>query len=560
MKKMKKTKKYVLRFFMLMVAVLPVSLITCSRPVGKDAEPVKNEEVRVSREKPLKVKKMEIAKRRVPAAPSTHMLTEVGTGADAGEGTDFNTEEYSRIYENEFKDAKENPLSTFSIDVDNASYSNLRRFINNNRMPPKDAVRIEEMINYFTYDYPDPNGPHPFSITTEISRCPWNKKHKLVHIGLQGKKLNYDDLKPCNLVFLVDSSGSMSSHNKLPLLKKSLAMLLDSLDDRDKIAVVAYAGSAGLVLPSTPASKKEQILKALAQLSAGGSTAGGAGIQLAYKVAKENLIKEGNNRVILCTDGDFNVGVSSSGALVRLIEEKRKDDIYLTICGFGMGNYKDDRMERISNAGNGNYFYIDTIHEARKVFVKEMRANLFTIAKDVKIQVEFNPLKAKAYRLVGYENRVMANEDFDDDKKDAGELGAGHTVTALYEIIPAGSAEEVKKAGKLKYQETTIKPTAASSGEMLTVKLRYKPPKEEKSTLIERPVIDDDISLEKASDNFRFSAAVAGFGMLLRDSKFKGNLTYETVTALAKGSKGKDAEGYRAEFVRLVETCMLLTK
>jgi len=532
---MKNTKNYLLRFFLLMPAVLLVSFISCSGPVGKDAEQAESKEVRVSQEK--SVKKMEAARKRAPVAPSAHMLKEVGTGMDAGEQTGFNTEEYSRIYENEFKDAKQNPLSTFSIDVDNASYSNLRRFITNNQMPPKDAVRIEEMINYFTYDYPDPKGPHPFSITTEVSWCPWDKEHKLIHIGLQGKQLNYDDLKP-----------------------KSLAYLLDGLDDRDKIAIVAYAGSAGLVLPSTPASKKEQILNALAQLDAGGSTAGGAGIRLAYKTAKENLIKDGNNRVILCTDGDFNVGVSSTGDLVRFIEEKRKDDIYLTICGFGMGNYKDDRMERISNAGNGNYFYIDTIHEARKVFVKEMRANLFTIAKDVKIQVEFNPHKVKAYRLVGYENRVMANEDFDDDKKDAGELGAGHTVTALYEIIPAGSSEEVKKTGTLKYQETKIKSTAASSGEMLTVKLRYKPPKEEKSRLIEEPVIDGDIPLEKTSDNFRFSAAVAGFGMLLRDSKFKGNLTYEVVTALAKDAKGKDDEGYRAEFIRLVETCVLLSR
>ena len=476
------------------------------------------------------------------------------------EATAFNTEEYSRIYENEFKDAKQNPLSTFSIDVDNASYSNVRRFVVNNQMPPKDAVRIEELINYFTYDYPQPKDDVPFSITTEISLCPWNHSHKLVHIGLQGKSLNYDDLKPCNLVFLVDSSGSMSSSNKLPLLKKSLKMLVDGLDDKDKIAIVAYAGSAGLLLPSTPASQKDRILSALGQLSAGGSTAGGQGIQLAYKVALENLIKNGNNRVILCTDGDFNVGVSSTGDLVRLIEEKRKNNIYLTICGFGMGNYKDSRMEQISNAGNGNYFYIDNIHEAKKVFVKEMRANLFTIAKDVKIQVEFNPVRVKAFRLVGYENRVMANEDFDDDKKDAGELGAGHTVTALYEIIPAGSDEKVKKTAELKYQEIKVTSSAAESTEIMTVKFRYKPPKEETSKLVEQPLIDRGISVEETSDNFRFSSAVAGFGMLLRDSKFKGNLTYEAVAVLAKGSKGKDAEGYRAEFIRLVETCAMLSK
>jgi Ca-activated chloride channel family protein len=352
----------------------------------------------------------------------------------------------------------------------------------------------------------------------------------------------------------------MSSVNKLPLLKQSLKLLLEKLDDRDRVAIVAYAGSAGLVLPSTLASQKDIIIKALGKLNAGGSTAGGAGIELAYKVAKENLIADGNNRVILCTDGDFNVGVSDTGNLVRLIEEKRKDDIYLTICGFGMGNYKDSRMEEISNAGNGNYHYIDNIQEAQKVFVKEMRANLFTIAKDVKIQVEFNPTKVKAYRLVGYENRVLANEDFEDDKKDAGELGAGHTVTALYEIIPASSNEEVKRTGDLKYQETIVKNTTASSREIITIKFRYKAPKEEKSKLIEHPVIDPGISIEKTSNNFRFSAAVAGFGMLLRDSKFKGNINYDTIIELAKGSKGTDPEGYRAEFIRLVETCSLLSK
>jgi Ca-activated chloride channel family protein len=472
----------------------------------------------------------------------------------------FNTEEYNRIVENEFKDARQNPLSTFSIDVDKASYANIRRYITGSQLPPKDSVRIEEMINYFTYDYPQPEGDNPFSVTTEISDSPWNRQHKLVLIGLQGKSLNYDQLKPCNLVFLVDSSGSMEDVNKLPLLKQSLKLLVDGLDDRDKIAIVAYAGSAGLILPATPASQKQQIINALDQLNAGGSTAGGEGLQLAYRVAQENLIKDGNNRVILCTDGDFNVGISSTGELVRFIEEKRKSDIYLTICGFGMGNYKDSRMEDISKAGNGNYFYIDNIQEAKKVFVKEMRANLFTIAKDVKIQVEFNPVRVKAYRLVGYENRVMANEDFNDDKKDAGELGAGHTVTALYEILPAGAAEEVRKTDALKYQVTDVKPTAVGSAEIMTVKLRYKLPKEETSKLIEKTLTDPGIPLEKASGNFRFSAAVAGFGMLLRDSKFKGDLTYDAVLAMAKDSQGKDPEGYRAEFIRLVESCSLLAK
>ncbi len=480
--------------------------------------------------------------------------------ADMDGREDFNTEEYGRIVENQFKDAIQNPLSTFSIDVDTASYANVRRFVNQNRLPPKDAVRIEELINYFTYDYPQPKDDVPFSINTEVGACPWDDGHKLVHIGLQGKKLDYDDLKPCNLVFLVDSSGSMSAANKLPLLQKSLKMLVDELDDRDRVAIVAYAGSAGLVLPSTPASKKHDIVSALDRLSAGGSTAGGAGIQLAYKAAEDGFIEDGNNRVILCTDGDFNIGTSSTGDLVRVIEEKRKKDIFLTICGFGMGNYKDTRMELISNAGNGNYFYIDNIHEAKKVFVKEMRANLFTIAKDVKIQVEFNPNRVKAYRLIGYENRIMANEDFNDDKKDAGELGAGHTVTALYEIIPAGSNEEVKKTDKLKYQETQVKTAAAASNEIMTVKLRYKPPKENTSRLLEGPVKDTGLDVKETSENFRFSAAVAGFGLLLRDSKYKGNLTFDNVVELAKNAKGPDTEGYRAEFIRMAETCGMLEK
>ncbi len=469
-----------------------------------------------------------------------------------------NTEEYDKINENEFKAVKNNPLSTFSIDVDTASYSNIRRYIRYNQLPPKDSVRIEEMINYFSYDYPQPDGKAPFSIVTEMSSCPWNGKHRLVHIGLQGRDIDYDNLKASNLVFLVDSSGSMSSHNKLPLLKKSLKILLKELSRRDTIAIVAYAGSAGLVLPSTPANQKEKILNALDSLNAGGSTAGGAGIKLAYKVAKNNFIRGGNNRVILATDGDFNVGTSSTGHLVRLIEERRKDDIFLTIIGFGMGNYKDGRMEQISNAGNGNYFYIDGIREARKVFKTDMRATLFTIAKDVKIQIEFNPALVKAYRLVGYENRIMAAEDFNNDKKDAGELGAGHTVTALYEIIPAGSKEKLHGVDPLKYQEHIVLKKAGNSDEIMTVKLRYKPPKLNRSLLIVHPLKDQNIRMRNTSDNFRFSAAVAGFGMLLRDSKFKNDLTAERIVSLTKGSLGKDKNGYRQEFLRMVETWSLL--
>jgi Ca-activated chloride channel family protein len=352
----------------------------------------------------------------------------------------------------------------------------------------------------------------------------------------------------------------MSARNKLPLLKKSLKLLLSTLSNNDRIAIVAYAGSAGLVLPSTPASKKDLILTALSRLQAGGSTAGGAGIQLAYSVALKNLIKNGNNRVILCTDGDFNVGISSTSAMIRLIEDKRQNNIYLTICGFGMGNYKDGRMEQISNAGNGNYFYIDSIREAEKVFIKEMRANLFTIAKDVKIQVEFNPAKVKAYRLIGYENRVLANEDFNNDQKDAGELGAGHTVTALYEIIPANSSQEVATVDALKYQDIRLQSKTSLQNEIMTIKFRYKPPKANTSKLIIKTIADQQMAFDRTSPNFRFSAAVAGFGMLLRDSKFKKNLTYHDVIKLAHHAKGNDIHGYRAEFISLVKTCALLKK
>ena len=473
---------------------------------------------------------------------------------------DFNTEEYDKIVENEFLDAKSNPLSTFSIDVDNAAYSNVRRMLNYNQMPDKGAVRIEEMINYFDYDYPDPTGKHPFSFNTEISDCPWNKDNKIIHIGLQGKKLNYNDLKPSNLVFLLDVSGSMEDVNKLPLLRKSFKLLLDELSQEDKVSIVVYAGAAGLILPPTPASEKKKIIKALDDLQAGGSTAGGQGILLAYKTAKEALIENGNNRVILATDGDFNVGTSSTSSLVDLIEEKRKDNIYLTILGFGMGNYKDGRMEQISNAGNGNYFYIDNIKEAEKVFVKEMRANMFTIAKDVKIQIEFNPAHVKAYRLIGYENRIMAKEDFDDDTKDAGELGAGHTVTALYEIVPANSDWNVRTADNLKYQTTKLNDNAKNSKEIMTIKFRYKPPKSDKSIKIEHAITNTLTKLNATTNNFRFSAAVAGFGMLLRDSKFKGNVTYKMVKDLANNAKGKDENGYRTEFISLVKTAELLSK
>lgn len=468
------------------------------------------------------------------------------------------SEEYDKIQENTFKGVAQTPVSTFSIDVDNASYSNVRRYLETDQIPPADAVRIEEMINYFDYDYPQPQAKDPFSINTEISTAPWNSDHHLIHIGLQGKDLAYNDLKFSNLVFLIDASGSMGDENKLPLLKKSLQLLLAELDDKDRVAIVAYAGAAGLVLPSTPASERETILNALDAVESGGSTAGGEGIELAYKIAKENLLSDGNNRVILATDGDFNIGMSSSNELVSLIEEKRKDNIYLTICGFGMGNYKDGQMEQISNAGNGNYFYIDNIREAKKVFVTQMRANMFTIAKDVKIQIEFNPKTIKAYRLIGYENRLLAKEDFDDDTKDAGELGAGHTVTAIYEVIlsDSKSTQDIAKAADLKYQTKSV---SGNSSDLMTVKFRYKPIKSDKSILLEQVLSKSAlIGLENSSNNYRFSAAVAGFGMLLRDSEFKGTATYDNMYSLAKDALDADKENYRAEFLQLVQTANTL--
>lgn len=465
----------------------------------------------------------------------------------------FNTEAYSYIMENDFKNVSTNPLSTFSIDVDAASYSNMRRFVNNGQMPPVDAVRIEEMINYFSYNYPQPKGDVPFSITTEMSDSPWNEGHKLVHIGLQGKKIDTRELPATNLVFLLDVSGSMSSANKLPLLKKSFQLLVQNLREEDRVAIVVYAGAAGLVLPSTSGDQKEKILNALNKLNAGGSTAGGAGIKLAYKIAIENLIENGNNRVILATDGDFNIGASSDGEMTRLIEEKRKSGVFLTCLGFGMGNYKDSKMETLADKGNGNYAYIDNILEAKKVLVTEMGGTLFTIAKDVKLQVEFNPNKVASYKLIGYENRLLNEEDFNDDTKDAGELGAGHTVTALYEIVLKGNGSG-PSVDPLRYQEVK-KSNNNKTDELLTVKFRYKEPKESTSKLIVNHLSDKSISFDKTSDNFRFSAAVAEFGMLLRNSKHKAQASYKQVLELAKQSKGADENGYRAEFIRLVGMC-----
>lgn len=474
--------------------------------------------------------------------------------------TRFNTEDYNHIVENRFLAATQNPLSTFSIDVDEAAYSNIRRFINQGSIPPAGAVRIEEMINYFDYTYPQPQNEDPFGVNTEMSECPWSPQHRLVHIGLQGKEIPMQNLPNANLVFLIDVSGSMQDENKLPLVKASMNLLTDKMRPDDKVAIVVYAGSAGLVLPSTSGTNKAAIKKAIDNLEAGGSTAGGEGIKLAYKVATQNFIKGGNNRIILATDGDFNVGASSDDDLVRLIEKERQSGIYLSVLGYGMGNYKDNKMQQLADKGNGNHSYIDNINEARKVLVNEFASTLFTIAKDVKIQVEFNPAKVQAWRLIGYENRVMAAEDFNDDKKDAGELGSGHTVTALYEIIPAGvKSDFIGNVDTLKYQSAKTTTATAGGNEIMTIKLRYKKPDEDVSKLMVHPVTDSHLALAGTSDNFRFSAAVAAFGMLLRHSEYKQSASFEQVISLAKNAKGDDANGYRSEFINLVKSAGSLT-
>ncbi|OWY25841.1 DUF3520 domain-containing protein [Sphingobacteriales bacterium UPWRP_1] len=468
-----------------------------------------------------------------------------------------NTEAYNYIQENDFKNAAEAPLSTFSIDVDKASYSNVRRFITNGQLPPADAVRIEEMVNYFTYDYPQPKGNDPFSITTEVAECPWNTGHYMALVGLQGKKIDMSALPPNRLTFLIDVSGSMSSYNKLPLLKKAFGLLTQQLRPQDKVALVVYAGAAGVVLEPTQGNQKETILAALDRLEAGGSTAGGEGIELAYKTAQQQFDKNANNRVILATDGDFNVGASSDSEMTRLIEQKRNTGIYLTVLGFGMGNYKDSKMELLADKGNGNYAYIDDLPEAKKVLVNELGATLFTIAKDVKIQVEFNPARVAQYRLIGYENRLLNAEDFNDDTKDAGELGAGHSVTALYELIPAKANEPVTpKIDPLKYQNTEIKPSALNSNELMTVKFRYKPPQQDNSLLIEHPV--NTAQVGNYTNNFTFAASVASFGMLLRNSNFKGASTYAAALEMAKQGQGTDTDGYRKEFIDLVQKAISL--
>lgn len=470
---------------------------------------------------------------------------------------EFNTEAYDSIVENRFTSTKLSPLSTFSVDVDTASYSNVRRFLSQGSRPPAGAVRIEELVNYFDYHYESPRGDAPFGVHTELSTAPWAGHHKLLHIGIQGQRIPTEDLPPRNLVFLLDVSGSMDDPNKLPLLKRSMGALLETMGEEDTVSIVVYAGASGMVLPPTSASERGRIYSALERLQAGGSTNGGEGIELAYRAAQENFRINGVNRVILATDGDFNVGTTNQSELIRLIEKKRESGVFLTVLGFGMGNYKDSTLEKLADKGNGNYAYIDSFSEARKVLVEEGGANMVTIAKDVKIQVEMNPRFVGAYRLIGYENRALRAEDFNDDAKDAGEIGAGHTVTALYEILSPEQAAREVIVDDLRYERNGARGeeswgTGIEKGELATVKLRYKAPRGQRSRLIEVPVRSRILPPRQTSDAFRFSAAVASFAMLLRDSEFKGRASYDQVRSLAQDSLGRDPYGHKHEFLSLV--------
>ena len=466
-------------------------------------------------------------------------------------------ERYAEFTENEFLDPKANPLSTFSLDVDTTSYALMRRAIaDQKRLPPPTSVRIEEFVNYFHYDYPEPKGDDPIAVDCEMAACPWNAKHKLARIGLQAKHIAKDKIPPCNLTFLIDVSGSMSWHGGIGMVKKGLSMLVGELRDEDRVAIVTYANGTEVRLPSTPGTEKKRILEVIDSLMAGGGTAGGAGIQLAYEEAKKNFDKARNNRVILVTDGDFNIGISSPKELEDFIAEKRDTGVFLTVLGVGEGNYQDATMKKLANAGNGNYAYIDSVLEAKKVFMDEFGGTLQTVAKDVKLQIEFNPAKVSGYRLLGYENRQLAAKDFNDDKKDAGEIGAGHTMTALYEIVPAGAEEKVADVDPLKYQ----KAESVASEEAFTVKLRWKKPDGDTSVLRETPCVEAAITCKEPSESFRFASAVAEFALLLENSKFKGDASFDAVLKRARGAKGKDDEGYRAEFIRLVEAAQLFLR
>jgi len=491
-----------------------------------------------------------------PASVAERVAGFVSRGADLRRyAVDFNTEAYDRIDENRFHRVADDPLSTFSIDVDTASYANVRRFLNQGTRPAADVVRVEELINYFRFDYGTPRGDEPFAVTTEVAACPWNPRHKLALIGLQAQPIAQEKTPPRNLVFLLDVSGSMTPPDKLPLVKTAMRMLVDTLTPSDRVAIVVYAGASGLVLPSTPGDRKAEIQRAIAELEPGGSTNGAAGIQLAYEIAQKSFVSNGINRVILATDGDFNVGVTSQGELLRLIEEKREKGVFLSVLGVGTGNLKDSTMEKLADRGNGNYSYLDSLHEARRVLIDEAGATLVTVAKDVKLQVEFNPRAVGAYKLIGYENRVLQHQDFNDDKKDAGEIGAGHTVTALYEIVPPGEEFNGSRVDPLKYQDRAKPTNAAQSGEMMTVKVRYKQPDGTESKLMTRTVPNRSVDL---TANIGFAAAVAEFGMLLRNSEFKGQATWSTALDLARRFRGEDRDGYRGELARLIELAAAL--
>lgn len=501
---------------------------------------------------------MALEKKESAAAPAMRARRMVSKGAMQGpvaqaQPGDFNTEAYDAVQESPFVAAKDTPLSTFSIDVDTASYSNVRRFLAQGQLPPSGAVRVEELVNYFPYEYAQPSGDAPFSVTTELSQAPWNPRHQLLLVGLQGKHVAAEQLPPRNLVFLLDVSGSMNEPNKLPLLKRSLSTLVGTLGERDQVAIVVYAGASGVVLQPTSGDKQAAIREALDRLEAGGSTNGGEGIELAYSLAQHMARPGSSNRVILATDGDFNVGVTSQSELFKMIEAKRKSGVFLSVLGFGMGNYKDSTLEMLADKGNGNYAYIDTLAEARKVLVAQGGATLATLAKDVKLQLEFNPAHVGAYRLIGYENRRLEARDFNDDAKDAGELGAGHSVTALYEIVPPGVPFDGNQVDPLRYQ-TPSKAVSGHGDELCTLKLRYKAPHSERSQLSEHVVKRGESQLSAASPSFRFAAAVAVFGMTLRESPARGSSSLALARQLAAGAMGRDSEGYRREFLTLLDT------
>ena len=462
------------------------------------------------------------------------------------EEIDFNTEEYNAIKENSYMSVAANPLSTFSIDVDTASYTNLRRMINEGGYIDTDSIRIEEMINYFSYDYPAPEAEEPFSVTTEMADCPWNDETKLLLVGLQAEEIDMSERAPMNIVFLIDVSGSMYSEDKLPLVQKSFSLLTENLTPQDRVSIVTYAGSDRIVLEGADGNDKEKILEAINALEAGGSTAGADGINTAYRIAEKYFISGGNNRIVLATDGDLNVGISSESELTKLVEEKRETGVFLSVLGFGTGNIKDNKMEALADNGNGNYAYIDSVLEAKKVLVEEMGGTLFTVAKDVKLQLEFNPAYIKGYRLIGYENRMLAAEDFEDDTKDAGGIGAGHSVTAIYEIVTVDSPMELSSSD-LKYSETA----GEENGEWLTVSIRYKEPDGDTSKLLEYPVTENAYS-DSMSENLTFASAVAQFGLVLRDSEYKGTATYDSILSILE-NYDFESDSYKSEFISLVE-------